>query len=79
MVVLGFKNFMKLHKLEVYVIDFSYHGIDEIARTIESAATEDWYHATPIATAEIGPWTDEHALNLRDTGVDQYRKYFPTD
>lgn len=69
---------MKLHKLEVYVIDFEDHGVENIANILEDTfgLSVSVMHAE---TADIKEWVDpndDHILNST-TNVEDFRRYFP--
>lgn len=71
---------MKVHKVELFVIDFDNVGADEIHRLIESARYPNrciMPNVTCVYTAETGPWDDDHPLNHRATMAQEMERLFP--
>lgn len=66
---------MKMHKLEVYVIDFDDIGIDDIVAELEDISM-GMVQVKSGATTDIGKWHDDHELNQYTTPVEVFRKYF---
>jgi hypothetical protein len=69
---------MKLHKLEVYVIDFDDHGLENVVGILEDALGLS-VTVIDAETAEINDWkdrNDDHLLNIT-TNASDFRKYFP--
>lgn len=66
---------MKMHKLEVYVIDLEDDGIDSVVSNIRNNR-----HLCVLVqdsqTADIGDWGDNHVLNKAGTPVEVFRGYF---
>ena len=66
---------MKMHKFEVYVIDFEDAGIESAMQEVERSK----YASICVkakATGDIGKWSDDHELNQRSTPVERFRAYF---
>ncbi len=66
---------MKMHKLEVYVVDFENVGVDDCISEIEQSRYLN-YMVLDAKTADIGEWDDDHKFNTRDTPLEEYRKVF---
>jgi hypothetical protein len=66
---------MKLHKLEVYVIDFDGSGVNDIKTELQNT---DFFHVVvkDSETADIGEWSDDHELNFGNASAETFRKYF---
>jgi len=61
---------MKVHKLEVIILDFDDLGADGVRETLENQKFPNYCFAPnvqTIRTAEIGEWSDDHPLNKHDT------------
>ena len=61
---------MKVHKLEVIILDFDDLGADEVKETLENQKFPNYCFAPnvqTIRTAEIGKWSDDHPLNRQET------------
>ena len=68
---------MKMFKLEVYVIDRDYMGLESICTYIEQCS--DYYFINimdNIEEADIGEFEDDHPLNYTTATVEQFRRYF---
>ena len=66
---------MILHKLEVYVYDFEYHGIHNVIRSLEDG--RDWFLSVQDSqTVHIRDWSDDHILNKKGTPIEVFRGYF---
>lgn len=73
---------MRAYKLEILVID--YDEVDqgtgeEIKELIENQKFPNYCinpRVMAIQSADIGPWTDDHPLNKRDTSESEYRRIF---
>ncbi len=65
---------MKMHKIELYVLDFEDYGIEECTSILEHIDPHGAIvKVNPIGSVEIGEWHDGHELNFRST---DYNKYF---
>ena len=69
---------MKMHKLEVYVIDLEDDGIDSVVGNIRNnrhlcVLVQDSH------TADIGDWGDDHVLNKTGTPVEVFRSFYKTE
>lgn len=65
---------MKMHKLEVYVMDHEGYGPDSYKIAIENMRDLSM-QVKAVETAEIGEWHDKHELNMTDTPVERFRAY----
>lgn len=65
---------MKAHAITVLVIDHENYGIEEHVQSINN---QDALHVMFSRTEEIGPWTDDHPLNKRDTMLKEFMRLFP--
>lgn len=70
---------MKVHKIEIVVIDFDNMGSEEVVSTIENQKYPN-YCISPtvlnIISRDIGEWSDEHPLNNRFTYKEEISKLF---
>ena len=66
---------MKMHKIEVYVIDFEDSGVEECMNLIEENQ-DIMCKVVHTETIDIGEWNDDHELNQNSSGPEIYRKYF---
>lgn len=69
---------MKVHKIEILVVDFDECGAEEITRVLENQKYPN-YCISPsvqnITTVDVD-WTDDHPLNHRDKCEDEYKRLF---
>lgn len=70
---------MKVHKLEIMVVDFDEVGADEVASMIVNARYPN--HAIAplcmdLKTVDVGEWHDENLLNNKRTATDEYKRIF---
>lgn len=68
---------MRLHKIELYVIDFEQMSETELA---EYAAfmLDGIVHVGEHTSVELENFEDEHELNQQSATTEQFRKYFGT-
>ena len=69
---------MKVHKVELLVIDFDNVG-DEIKDILEGARYPNHCispEVKKITTVDIGEWDDDHPLNLKNTADEEYERLF---
>lgn len=70
---------MKVHKVELYIVDFDEVGGQNIREIIENVSYPNRCispNVVEIQTRDIGPWDDEHPLNKRATATEEYRRIF---
>lgn len=62
---------VKLHRLEVYVIDHERVGAEGVKSMIEDSR---WIHprVASLDTVEIGEWQDDHPCNKKDADIRDY-------
>ncbi len=66
---------MKLHKFEVYVIDYEDLGVEAYREII--TGHERLHGSVACAqTVDIEPWSDQHPLNMKEPTPDQFRAHF---
>jgi hypothetical protein len=68
---------MKMHKFEVFVIDFDDLGVEACKQEVERSRDMS-IRALSQDTADIGPWDDSHELNSFKTPVERFNSYFAT-
>jgi hypothetical protein len=68
---------MKAYKVTVLVIDFENQGADDIKISLENMK---YVHASVLSSeaADIGEWSDVHALNHNGTFDAEVARLFPT-
>lgn len=66
---------MKMHKLEVYVVDFEDYGVEEYVNMLYNHKYGN-FQVKHHETADIGEWSDGHPLNFRNTPPSEFRRYF---
>ena len=66
---------MKMHKFEIYVIDFEDYGPGSFENEV-SMLNNVLVHQDYQGTADIGEWDDDHPLNFTDTKIEKFREYF---
>lgn len=66
---------MKMHRIELYVIDFENLGSDEYKQQLLNMKHMSG-QVKSIETTDIGNWDDSHALNKANTNADVFRGYF---
>ena len=64
---------MKIHKFEVYVLDFEDYGPDEYKNIIENKI--DFAKVFVQGSSKEIKWTDEHELNKNTVTIETWRKY----
>ena len=72
---------MKIHKLEVIVIDFDDIGAEEIKDVLENARYPNRCispDVRKVETREFGEWDDGHPLNNRNTADAEIERIFAT-
>jgi hypothetical protein len=72
---------MKVHKVEVMIIDHDEVGNMGVIDVLENAHYSNRCispKVISVQTKDIGEWTDEHPLNQRSTALDYYKKLFST-
>lgn len=53
---------MKMHRFEVFIVDFEGYGIESYKTTLEQ--NDDYLaHVISHGSADIGEWDDDHELN----------------
>ena len=70
---------MKAYKLEILVIDFDSVGPEEIAISLQNIKAPNRCVTPQIMRfqeAEIGEWSDDHPLNLKDKYQAEYEWLF---
>lgn len=70
---------MKVHKLEVFIIDFDEVGANEIKEILENGRYPNRCISPEVKSIEsrdIGEWDDNHPLNHRDTCEAEYKRLF---
>ena len=70
---------MKVHLLQVLVIDHDHLGVDEVERVLEDARYPNRCIAPSVLnsqTAEIGDWDDDNPLNHSDTQAAEVDRLF---
>lgn len=66
---------VKLHKLEVYVLDLNHVGINNLILDLEQ--NDDFsVHIIDMETCAIHNWDDDHELNQTRAKPATFRKYF---
>ena len=66
---------MKLHKIELCIVDFEDQGATRIVREI-NCRTDNILRCTSTETVDIGEWEDSHPLNFSSTTNEQFLQYF---
>lgn len=68
-----------VHKIELYVIEFSGWGVDDLLITIENALDTSslitLVRSGDVITREI-EWTDEHPCNISGAPIERFREIF---
>jgi len=64
---------MKIHKFEVYVLDFEDYGPNEYKNIIEDKI--DFAKVFHEGTSSNIDWTDDHILNKNIATIETWRKY----
>lgn len=64
---------MKIHKFEVYVLDFEDYGPNEYKNIIENNI--DFVKVFVQGSSKEIEWTDEHELNKNIITIETWRKY----
>jgi hypothetical protein len=64
---------MKIHKFEVYVLDFEDYGPNEYKNIIENKI--DFVKVFVQGSSKKIKWTDEHELNKNTATIETWRKY----
>lgn len=64
---------MKIHKLEVYVLDFEEFGPKEYKNIIENKI--DFVKVFVQGSSSDIDWTDDHVLNKKTATIETWRKY----
>lgn len=70
---------MKVHKLEIFIIDHDNLGIDEIVTVIDNTRfSNDCINPRVISsqTVDIGEWSDDNPLNRKATQKQEIEKLF---
>ena len=70
---------MKIHKIEILIVDFDDVGKDGIVDLLENSKYPNHCispQVKKVITKEID-WFDEHPLNLRATADEEYSRLFP--
>lgn len=70
---------MKVHKLEVFIIDFDNLGIDEIVTVIDNTRFANDSIAPRVLTTktvDIGEWDDDNPLNRKATQKQEIDRLF---
>ncbi len=70
---------MKVHKVELYVIDLDKIGAEELQVVLENTRYPNRCidpKIVSIITKDIGEWHDEHPLNLTSKCEQAYRDLF---
>ena len=71
---------MKVIKLEVIVIDYDELGSEGVKQVIENTRFPNdciYPKVRSIEVADIGPWSDDHPLNMKATGDEFLVRIFP--
>jgi hypothetical protein len=64
---------MKIHKLEVYVLDFEEFGPDEYKNIIENKI--DFVKVFVQGSSSDMEWADDHVLNKNTATIETWQKY----
>lgn len=67
---------MKMHKIEMYVLDIENVGEHEVLVQLENCNFPHIFAVKETGTVDIDDWSDDHILNQMSTPVEEYRKYF---
>ena len=70
---------MKIHKLEILILDFDEVGAEGITRIVEDHEYPNHCFSPSvmrIETVDIGEWSDDHPLNGRATQEAEYARLF---
>ena len=70
---------MKIHKIEISVIDFEDMGVEEITYILENTRYPNHCinpNVINVKTKDIGEWSDDHPLNCKNTAEDFYKSLF---
>jgi len=70
---------MKVHKIELLIVDHDEVGIDEIKDIIENIKYPNWCMSPQVmqtATVNIGKWDDDLPINKTDTIKAEYNRLF---
>jgi hypothetical protein len=70
---------MKAYKVELLIIDHDKVGEEEMKYLIENVRYPNHClhpHVMKITEKDIGPWTDDHPLNLLDKMEKEYQELF---
>jgi hypothetical protein len=77
---MGESNKVKVHLLQVLVIDHDELGADEVVRTIQNTRYPNHCISPSVVgkprTTEVS-WTDDHPLNHHNTWQQEVAKLFP--
>lgn len=67
----------KLYKIEMYILDTNeyYSSLDEIIENAEMGADEANFNCFNVKEKQV-EWNDDIDINMGDSTVDVYRKYF---
>jgi hypothetical protein len=71
---------MKVHRVEVLVIDFDELGADAVGAVLESTRYPNRCISPRIITTrtyDVGEWDDSHPLNQTNTDIEHYLKDMP--
>ncbi len=73
---------MKVHRLEIMVVDFDELGANEVVAELEGTRfANDCIHprVKSIETRDIGEWHDDHPLNSGATSKAEFKRLFAPD
>ena len=70
------EKYMKMHKIELYVVDFEDYGIDNFITEIEQLDISACVHCKNERTVDIGDWDDNHIANRQDVTHEQLEMFF---
>lgn len=71
---------MKVYKVELLILDFDNLGEAQIVHELENANFPNDCISPSVESIEcreIGPWRDDHPLNLLSRRKDEYERLFP--
>lgn len=64
---------MKIHKFEVYVLDFEGYGPEDYKSKIEYEIS--FVNVSYQGSSSDIEWTDDHVLNKKTATIETWRKY----
>lgn len=64
---------MKVHKIELYIIDTEEYGVKDYISELKSMDAIMYIHHAK--TTDVGKWTDDHELNSPNATIDTYKKW----